>query len=126
MPTSGSDSICCTRVTICGTPGNVSGASSLIDARSFSSAAASCATMFSMVVVPNAIAGISSSSECALECGDFFGGLIEHGMTIAHLQLHALQTFHQIFIGHVHLGAIAVVLEQDGQRQHVGQCDRAT
>src|SRR4051812_8636374 len=107
MPMSGSLSICCTRVTICGTPGKVTVASSRMEARSFSSAAASCATMFSMVVVPNAIAGMSLSSERGLECGDFLRRLVDHGMAVANLQLHALQSLQQRVVGEIHLRAVA-------------------
>src|SRR5690349_7813193 len=102
MPMSGSLSICCNRVTICGTPGRVSCESRRIEARSFSSAAASCATMFSIVVVTSAMDGIRApclTTQRGLERGDLFRRLFEHAVAIAWLQLQALQSFHESFVG---------------------------
>src|SRR4051812_17920718 len=120
MPTSGSPSSCCSRVTICGTPGSATLASGRIDARSFSSATASWATMFSIVVVPNAMAGISTS-ECRLERGDFIRGLVEHRVNIERLHLQPLQALDQIVIGTVGARRHAVPLELRRERQHVGE-----
>src|SRR6185503_10343670 len=125
MPTSGSPSICCSRVTICGTPGSATLASGRIDARSFSSATASCATMFSIVVVPNAMAGMCLTSECRLERGDFLRRLVDHRVNVERLHLQPLQTLDQVFIGTAGARELPVPLELRGQRQDVRQRDRA-
>src|SRR3982751_6061164 len=122
IPTSGSPSICCSRVTICGTPGSATLASGRMDARSFSTATASCATMFSIVVVPNAIAGMSAS-QCALERGDFLRRLVEHRVNIERLHLQPLQTLDQLIVGRVAFGGFATTREPRRERQDVRERD---